>query len=350
MAETLALKYRPTRFSDIVGQRITAVVLDRMVAAGTVPAGLLVSGPRGTGKTSTARILATQLDAELMEVDAASHGLVDDVRLMVESLRYGGSRVIVYDEAHSMSKEAFNALLKPLEEPPAGTIFILVTTEPDKIPDTVKSRLMEFSFRKMTPAELSGRLQQIQSAEGILADIELLSYISKAADGSARDAVMMLDQCWKAGISTVDEFLEMSGEENVAHDLVVAMMTGDHAHVFEVADKLSQRVPDPQRLASMLTAALKDVLVLKSGGSVDAKQSTQDTLKSIALNLETERIVASMKMLWDLRTRVRSSNDPRGNLDLALTLITEIFTKGRQPVARPATVVSESRKLTMAEL
>lgn len=363
MTEVLALKYRPKTFSEVIGQRINAVVLDRMVSSGNVPPGLLFTGPRGSGKTSMARILGNALGStEFIEVDAASHGLVADVRSMIDSLRYSSGseyRIVIYDEAHSMTKEAFNALLKTLEEPPASTIFILVTTEPDKIPETVKSRLMEFSFRKISPKEIIARLEEIQSREGILADIELLHYISERADGSARDAIMMLDQCWKAGVSDKETFLEMTGEENVAPELVLAMLSGDHAHVFQVADDLAQRVPDPYRLAAQVTNVLKDVLVLKAGGSVTGRSA--DVLKTIALHLEAERIVAGMKMLWDLRTRVKASTDPRGNLDLALTLITDIFTQGRQLVQPKATfkkieqpvsapTPEESRRLTLAEL
>jgi len=361
MTEVLALKYRPQTFAEVIGQRITAVVLDRMVTAGSVPSGLLFTGPRGSGKTSTARILANALDAgDPIEVDAASHGLVADVRAMIDSLRYssGGTyRVVIYDEAHSMSKEAFNALLKTLEDGLEATIFILVTTEPEKIPENVKSRLMEFTFRKISPKEIFDRLTYIQSVEGILADIELLNYISHRADGSARDAIMMLDQCWRAGISDKETFLEMSGEVEVAPDLVLALLSGDHSYVFKVTDELSERVPDPSRLAGMLTTVLKDVLILKSGGGSTHKEETTAKLKTIALHLESERIVAGMKMLWDLRTRVRASSDPRGNLDLALVLITDIFTQGRQlvpPVTKQASVVAlapeEGRKLTLAEL
>lgn len=354
MTEPLALKYRPKTFAEVIGQRITAVVLDRMVDSGQVPSGLLFAGPKGTGKTSMARILGSALgSADFIEVDAASHGLVDDVRSMIDSLRYSTGdtyRIVIYDEAHSMTREAFNALLKTLEEAPENTIFVLVTTEPDKIPETVKSRLMEFTFRKITPKEIFARLQQIQSQEGILADIELLHYISERADGSARDAIMMLDQCHRAGISSVDDFREMAGEEDVAPELVLAMLTGDHAEVYRVADDLSQRVPDPYRLASMIITVLKDVLVLKAGGTVQSRDV--ERLRTLALNLASERVVAAMKMLWDLRTRVRQSPDPRANLDLALALITDIFTQGRPVQAKPIIKKPnvEPRKLTLAEL
>jgi len=353
MTEVLALKYRPQTFADMVGQRIPAVVLDRMVTNDAVPQGLLFAGPRGSGKTSAARILANSLDAEdPIEVDAASHGLVADVRTMIDSLRYstgGKYRVVIYDEAHSMTREAFNALLKTLEEPPANTIFILVTTEPDKIPETVKSRLMEFTFRKIPSALIQDRLAHIQSVEGILADIDLLKFIADRSDGSLRDAVMMLDQCWKADITDVPTFLEMSGEADVAPDLILAMLTGDHSHIAEATDLLTQRVADPSKMSGALVSTLKDVLVIQAGGEPTATGSGYDKRKSIARFLEPERIVAAMRMLWDLRTRVRASSDPRGNLDLAIVLITDIFTQGRQPMQRPQ-AVAEARKLSFEEL
>jgi len=365
MTEGLALKYRPRQFQDLVGQTITAVVLERMVTQNKIPPGLLFAGPRGCGKTSAARILANSLDAgEIVEVDAASHGLVADVREVIETLRYstgGKYRVVIYDEAHSMSKEAFNALLKTLEEPPANTIFILVTTEPEKILPTAKSRLMEFTFRKVSPDNTLNRLMYVVDEEEIPSEPDLLTYIAERADGSVRDALMMLDQCWKAGIEDRETFLKLSGEEDVAPDLILALMTGDHSHIFQVTDDLSQRVPDPQRLAAMLTRTLRDVLVLKAGGTVDASEEGKEKRKSIATHLEPERVVGAMKMLWDLRTRVRQSPDPRGNLDLVLVLVAEIFNNGRKvsnpkvavPSSKPvdsAPVPQEARRLTLAEL
>lgn len=336
MTEPLALKYRPKIFSEIEGQKINAVVLDRMVSAGEVPSGILFSGPRGSGKTSMARILASSLNAsDLIEVDAASNGLVADVRGMIETLRYstgGEYRVVIYDEAHSLTREAFNALLKTLEEPPSRTIFILVTTEPDKIPETVKSRLMEFTFRKIAPGTIMSKLSSVSEAEGIEVDNTLLTYISHRADGSLRDALMMLDQCWRASITDKETFLDMVGEEDVAPELVKAMMSGDHSNVFEVTDRLSERVPDPARIASTLVETLKNVLIIRAGGSgASLREDQKESIRTLALYLEPERIIAALRMLWDLRTRIRSSSDPRANLDLALVLITDIFSKGRTP-------------------
>jgi DNA polymerase-3 subunit gamma/tau len=343
-----------------------------MVQEDDVPQGLLFAGPRGCGKTSAARILATSLDAgEVVEVDAASHGLVADVREVIETLRYstgGKYRVVIYDEAHSMSKEAFNALLKTLEEPPAQTVFILVTTEPEKIPPTVKSRLMEFTFRKVSAALTLDRLVHVSDLEQIDVEPELLTYLAERADGAVRDALVMLDQCARAEITTREEFLKLSGEEDVAPDLILALMTGDHSHIFDVTDELAQRVPDPHRLGALLTRTLKDVLVMKAGGTVDASEEGLAKRKEIASHLEPERVVGAMKMLWDLRTRVRQSTDPRGNLDIVLVLVSEIFNTGRKVPVKPtyapgpklevpvveksdsAPVPQEARRLTLEEL
>lgn len=325
----------------MIGQKATAVVLHRMVETDRVPSGLLFSGVRGSGKTSAARILASSLDAgDVIEVDAASKGSVTDVRDMIEMLRYssgGSKRVVIYDEAHSMSKEAFNALLKTLEEPPAGVIFVLVTTEPEKIPATVKSRLMEFVFRRVSVAEISERLDAVAQREGVDASPELIAFLAERADGSVRDALMMLDQCHRADISTKSSFLNLAGERDVAPILVRAMLTGDHAYIFETVDELSQRVPDPSKLVSGIVGVLKDVLVLRAGGKVSASPAGLTARSELAKFLEPERVLAAMRLLWDLKTKARQSTDPRGNLDLALVLVSEVLTRGREgTVNRPA--------------
>ena len=356
MTEVLALKYRPTTFRDVIGQNINTVVLERMVATQSLPQGLLFAGPRGSGKTSMARILASSLDAgEPIEIDAASHGLVADVREMIETLRYSvGSeyRVLIYDEAHSMTKEAFNALLKTLEEPPGGTIFILVTTEPEKIPETVKSRLMEFTFRKVTPSVILDRLLFVCDKEGIEIDRELLVLIVDRADGSVRDALMSLDQCWKAGITSKSQFLEMSGEADVAPDLILAMLTKDHSYIFQNLEDMSQRVPDPAKIASSFNETLKDILILQAGGTISTTGEGLTKRKTIASVLESERIIASMRMLWELKTRIRASSSPKSNLDLAIVLITDIFTQGKPAMSKPgvSTTSEAERRLTIDEL
>lgn len=338
MTEILASKYRPASFEDMVGQGATSLVLSKMVEKDDIPTGFLFSGPRGSGKTSAARILAnTAEDSFPIEVDAASHGSVQDVREMIETLRYssgGKHRFIIYDEAHSMSKEAFNALLKALEEPPAGTHFILVTTEPERIPGTVKSRMMSFVFKKISPADILDRLCRVAEVELIEAEHELLTFIAVRADGSMRDALMTLDQCHRAEIRTCAEFLELAGEVDVAPSLVTALVHGNHAEIFELADEVSQSVPDPSRMVSAIIGVLRDILVLKSGGELDMPAESILSRKELSHALETDRILAGLTILWDLKTKARQSSDPRSNLDLALVLLSEIFTRGKKIAAK----------------
>lgn len=341
-----------------MGQRLTAVVLSQMVATGSVPTGLLFAGVSGAGKTSTARILASKLDSDMIEVDAASHGSVDDVRKMIESLKYsaqGDNRVIIYDEAHSMSKEAFNALLKTLEEPPAGTHFILVTTEPQKIPETVKGRLIEFNFTKLKPAEIFDRLVFVREEEQIEISDKLLALFSDRADGSMRDALMLLDLASRAGISDVEKFRELTGEADVAPELVEALDSGDADKIWTALGIAMQRVPDPNQIAAALVQVLKEFLILRAGGSVSHTGERLQVRQDLAARIEPERILQAMKILWDLRSKVRTTSDPRGNLDLALVLVSEAFTRGKQISAPTPTVPKlpapePPRRLTLAEM
>jgi DNA polymerase-3 subunit gamma/tau len=361
MTEALALRYRPTTFEGIVGQRLTAVVLSQMVATGSVPTGLLFAGASGSGKTTAARVLANALGGDVIEVDAASHGSVDDVRKMIESLKYsaqGDKRVVIYDEAHSMSKEAYNALLKTLEEPPAGTYFILVTTEPQKIPETVKGRLIEFTFNKLKPADIHDRLVYVVIQEEISISDPLLALFADRAEGSMRDALMLLDLASRAGIENVEQYRELTGESDVAPELVEALATGDASQIWSAVGTSMQRVPDPNQIAAALVQCLKEVLILRAGGQISISGARLALRQDLAARIEPERILQAMKILWDLRSKVRTTADPRGNLDLALVLVSEAFTRGKQLPSQaqaPAVVPkppapAPQRRLTLAEM
>lgn len=361
MSEPLALKYRPTSFSEMVGQKINAVVLQQMVETNSVPFGLLFSGVSGSGKTTAARILANALDgSDVIEVDAASHGSVADVREMIESLKYsagGNSRVVIYDEAHSMSREAFNALLKTLEEPPSGTYFVLVTTEPEKIPETVKGRLIEFSFTALTPSEIYDRLVFVSLEEDISISDELLAFLAERAEGSMRDALQLLDLVHRASITGVDQFRAMTGESDVAPEVVSALVSGDPARIFSQVEVAMQRMPDPSHISAAVVQCLKELLILRAGGQIKHSGDRLTLRHELTLQLEPERILAALKILWDLRTKVRNSSDPRGNLDLALILVSEIFTRGKQapvqapvPAPRPTPAPEQPKRLTLSEL
>lgn len=363
-SESLAVRYRPSDFPEMIGQKLNATVLAKMVDSKDVPTGLLFSGPSGSGKTTAARILAAKLDGEVLEIDAASNGGVAEVRKLIDTLRYSSGseyRVVIVDEAQSMTREAYNALLKTLEEPPAGTVFVLVTTEPEKIPEAVLTRLMEFEFRRVTPAEIFDRLTQIAEAESIQAEADLLLYLAQTSNGNVRAAITSLDMIRLASITTVDEYRKAQGAQDVGPVLVAALSTGDHAKIFSTVDKLLAFSGNPTYLANELLATLRDMTVVRAGGTLPIEGRYTELRKDLALRIEPERVLAAMKTLWDLKTRVRGADNPRGNLELALILIADVFTRGKAPAPAPkaptpaktapvAPPATEQKKLTLAQL
>lgn len=359
MTEQLALKYRPQTFSDLVGQRINSVVLDRMVSTGNVPPALLFSGPSGVGKTTAARVLSASLGAtDVIEIDAASNGGVEQVRKLLDVARYstGGTyRVLVLDEAHSITRQGFEALLKTLEEPPANTVFVLVTTDPGKIPGTILSRLVEFQFRSISENEILDRLLVVASTESIQVDNDLLAHIVRRAAGNMRSALTSLDQVWRAGISTLEDFLELAGEHDPAPDLLMACASGDYSKVFEVLDSQMSRSGSPGQITSDLISCLRDLLVLGSGGTIAATGADYEVRKRMSVRIESERLIGAMRMLWEIKTKIRL-DDPRSTLEMTLALITDLFTRGKDlpPKVVPRTVETLAqaapRKMSLADL
>jgi DNA polymerase-3 subunit gamma/tau len=216
----LARKWRPHTFSELVGQQHVAETLEKAIESSRIAHAFLFTGTRGVGKTSTARILAMALNCEkgptpkpcgkcsscrevkggigldVMEIDGASNRGIDDVRELREQIAYtpakGKYRIVIIDEVHMLTKEAFNALLKSLEEPPPNFIFIFATTEPHKVPETILSRVQRYDFRRISHADILKRLQFICDAEKIACEAEGLSFIVRKADGSMRDALTLL--------------------------------------------------------------------------------------------------------------------------------------------------------------
>lgn len=368
MTEPLATKYRPTSFQEIVGQRHTAVILSQMVEKDAVPLGLLFSGPSGSGKTTVARILAHALgsDLDIIEIDAASNGGVSEVRSLIERLRYssgGEHRIIIIDEAHSMSRDAFNALLKTLEEPPSGAVFVLVTTEPEKLPEVVLTRLIDFSFSRVSPSDIFDRLVVIASKEGIEMPMDLLQLVAEHANGNVRAAIMTLDKLARAGVNDVESYVESLRENDFAPALVAALMTGDAELIYSQIDELFLTVSNPASITANIVHLFSELWVLRSGGTIRRSGVSLAKRKELALRLESERIFAAAKLLWDLKTRIRVTDDARGNLELALMLIAEVFTRGKQipqkeapsvppqPIAQPVeSRPVEQKKLSLGDL
>ncbi len=356
--ESLALKFRPKHFDDLAGQNAVQVILRQMVQTGKVPHALLFTGTRGTGKTTTARILAAALNCDtppgpcghcvscksvfdgssldVLEIDAASNGLVDNIRELCQQVLYqvgGNYRVIIYDEAHSTSTAGFNALLKTLEEPPPNTIWILCTTEPRRIPDTVASRCMPFEFRRLTVADIVGRLTQIAALEQLDVEPALLHLIAERAAGAMRDAVMSLDQVTRVGIRTAEAYTYLMGDLDTGPVLLAAIASGNQAVSFAVLrDQLTQ-TGDTTTIAAGLTATLADLLVLGAGGAVTATGAALSARQELGTRIDQQTCVAAMRMLWDLKTKTRVGDD--SGLDLIVALLTDLFA-ARAPVPPPA--------------
>lgn len=369
----MALKYRPRTWSDITGQKAVRAVLRAMVKQGKVPQAVLLTGPRGTGKTTTGRILAAALNCEaeekpcgecpqcesifagtsltVIEQDAASSGLVDDVRALKEQLLYatpGEYHVVLLDEAHSMSKSAFNALLKVLEEPPPNVVFVLLTTDPGQILGTVRSRCMEFQCTRISNADIVGRLQHICDAEGIGVEPDLLVALAERADGGLRDAVMTLDQVTSVGVKTYAQLQVLMGEKDFAPTIFNALLGGDLATAYATVDDQLSRSGDAAVVSGELIRCLRDVLVVQSRGAITAQGEALEARRALAAKVETRVVFAACKVLWDLKTKYKSSDDPRSALDLAVAMLSEVVRPqaAAAPVAQAASNAGARLSLT----
>ena len=379
---SLALRYRPHTFAEVTGQKLAAVPLYRMARLGTVPQALLLAGVRGCGKTSTARILAAALNCEsedhaaerwpcgscpsceavaagnsldVIEVDAASNGGVDAVRGLRDLVAYGSPgqwKVVLLDEAHSMSRDAFNALLKILEEPPERTCFILLTTEAGKILPTVASRCMEFTFRRIPADLITKRLAQICVAEQLDAEPGLLAAIAARVDGGMRDAVMLLDQahCALQDQMTLEHFQAVFGDSDYGVPLVAAMASGDYPAMYAALDEAVAQAGEPAAVTGKLVDVLADLLVLcspgGSGGALTAQGAPLEARKELAARLDVPRLTRAMGVLWDLQTRVRVE-DRRAGLKLACVVAAEkLCPPSRYPSSTgPAATVTAGTRL-----
>ena len=327
----LALEYRPRKFADLVGQDAARAVLRALVVGGNVPTSLLIAGTRGSGKTSAGRILAGALNCSnqdkgdacgtcesclsiqsgsspsVVEIDAASHGGVDDVRTLQELVQFSVPdkyRVILLDEAHSMSKQAFNALLKVLEEGPPNTVFVLLTTEPDKILETVRSRCMSIPFRNVPPAAILSRLEYVCEKEGIDYDKGALEDISRHAEGSIRDGLMALDQARILGSVTVESVRSLRGHVPVASHILAALLLQDQSHAVTITRKYFEASGDTSVFLADLFDALQERF---ESNSITPKQMIQAT-----------------RLIWQTREHL-SVRDGRMLLEALVTLLYGVF-------------------------
>ena len=299
MALALYRKYRPAKFAEVVGQEHVTEPLSTAIASGRINHAYLFSGPRGCGKTSSARILARSLNCEqgptpdpcgvcascvslapggpgnidVTELDAASHGGVDDTRELRDRAFFAPAesryRVFIVDEAHMITTQGFNALLKIVEEPPEHLVFVFATTEPDKVLPTIRSRTHHYPFRLIPPGTLRKLLERICAEEGVVVAPAVYPLVIRAGGGSARDSLSVLDQllagAGQEGV-TYERAVALLGVTDVSliDDVVDALAAGDRAAVFEAVDRLVEAGHDPRRFAADLLQRLRDVTLLQA--------------------------------------------------------------------------------------
>jgi DNA polymerase-3 subunit gamma/tau len=350
-------KYRPQRFGEIVGQQHVITALRNSIREGRVGHAYLFSGPRGTGKTSTARLLAKALncldlqpDAEpcgkcencvaitagaffdLAELDAASNNGVDNVRDLVQSVNLGlaGSaqrKVYIVDEVHMLSAAAANALLKTLEEPPAHVVFILATTEPQRVLPTIRSRTQHFDFTLLSIEELQGHLAWILAQEGVDAAPEAIALVARRAAGSDRDALSLLDQALALGAGMLDteQVLAIFGDTPFSRRIEVleAIAADDAAGAVTAVDAAMTSGVDARRLADDLLKTLRDAFVLAAArGRVpyDGPADEVDRLRELAAAFGPAGLTRAIEMLGQTIVDVRgpAAPDPRLILEVAI--------------------------------
>jgi DNA polymerase-3 subunit gamma/tau len=354
MYQVIARKYRPQTFAELISQEHVKTTLENAIRQNRIAHGYIFSGQRGTGKTTVARILARCLNCEqgptvepcgkcascleiaggsavdVIEIDAASNRGINEMRELRENVRYRPARdrykIFILDEAHQITSEAFNALLKTLEEPPEWVVFILCTTEAHKIPATIVSRCQQFSFRSVDFAELVGRMEWIVKQEGIEADAEALSVLAQAGEGSVRDSLSALDQaiacCGNRLVAAeVRTLLGMFSLDSLG-EVAKALVASDAKRMFEVVAELESNGRSLQHFARELARYIRNLLVVKIARGetrlVAASAAEQQRIAEVASQFSEEDLTRYLQLTLDLFRDLQSSLQPRLHLEIGL--------------------------------
>ena len=347
-------EWRPQDFHGLVGQPHISQTLQNAIKAGRIAHAYLFAGPRGTGKTSTAKIMAKAVNClassdgqpcnkcvncesindgrsmDVMEIDAASNRGIDEIRELRERVNFvpsqGRYKVYIIDEVHMLTTEAFNALLKTLEEPPAHVIFILATTEPQKIPATILSRCQRFDFRRISPREMEDRLREILEAAGLTAEEGVLALIVKKAEGGLRDAISILDQCMSfshgnISLQTAHEVLGLVKSEALI-SLVDALIAKDAARLLVHVNALLKEGVEAGQLIRDLIEHLRSMILLLVCGPESQLALVQEEEKAFMLDqagqLGLPRLSRAVAVLSKLESESRWRHNMRITLETTL--------------------------------
>ncbi len=343
----MARKWRPESFNDLVGQEHIAKTIENAIVGGRLHHAFLFTGTRGVGKTTSARILAKTLNCtggdplvpcgkckscldiasghpmDVIEIDAASNTGVDNIRDLLEQTQYtpmiGKYKVFVIDEVHMLSKGAFNALLKTLEEPPPHVIFIFATTEVNKVPQTILSRVQRFDFKRLTTKQITSRLKYICEQESISTDAEALGMIAEKADGSMRDALTFFDQAYAFTGNDMNADSVRSVLGVPPNDLYFALLESIEKHdlkgTFAVVDKASETGVEFAPLLDGFAKFVRNRLYVKVGGisaeELNISDGLFEKLNSCAPSLGNGDLLRIARILTDLQGNIRRSTNPR---------------------------------------